>query len=132
MKRPFGNMQERAMFLRNTVFGVEDSLVSTVGLLSGIAATGSVSKSFILLTGIVYISVEAFSQPALGAFIMFVSFALAGFVPILPYLFFAGQQAILVSVIASLVALFLLGMAGGGPLPPRPPASRGAGGGGRG
>ena len=124
------------MFLRNTVFGVEDSLVSTVGLLSGIAATGSVSKSFILLTGIVYISVEAFSmavgsflseefveeyehkkeaylQPALGAFIMFASFALAGFVPILPYLFFAGQQAILISVIASIIALFLLGMAGG-------------------
>ena len=124
------------MFLRNTVFGVEDSLVSTVGLLSGIAATGSVSKSFILLTGIVYISVEAFSmavgsflseefveeyehkkeaffEPALGAFIMFASFALAGLVPILPYLFFAGQRAILVSVIASIIALFLLGMAGG-------------------
>ena len=56
------------MFLRNTVFGVEDSLVSTVGLLSGIAATGSVSKSFILLTGIVYISVEAFSM-AVGSFL---------------------------------------------------------------
>jgi VIT1/CCC1 family predicted Fe2+/Mn2+ transporter len=89
-----------SLYLRNIIFGVEDSLVSTVGLLSGIAVE-HVSSPTILLTGFVYITVEAFSMsvgsflseesaeevaagksvaplmPALGAFIMFGSFFVA-------------------------------------------------------
>src|SRR3990167_566610 len=56
-----------ALFLRNPVFGVEDGLVSTVGLLSGIAIAG-VGKETILLTGIILIFVEAFSMGA-GSFL---------------------------------------------------------------
>ena len=56
-----------AVYIRNFIFGVEDSLVSTAGLLSGIAATG-MSRPAILLTGIVLIFVEAFSMAAVWAF----------------------------------------------------------------
>ena len=51
----------RILYMRNLIFGAEDSLVSTVGLLSGIAI-GGVPKSAIILTGIVLIFVEAFSM----------------------------------------------------------------------
>jgi VIT1/CCC1 family predicted Fe2+/Mn2+ transporter len=64
-------MRERLLrdplFVRNVVFGVEDSLVSTVGLLSGIAAE-SQSHAAILSTGVIYICVEALSM-AVGSFL---------------------------------------------------------------
>ena len=54
-------------YLRNFIFGVEDSLVSTVGLLAGVAA-GGVSSAVILTTGLVLIEVEGFSM-GLGSFL---------------------------------------------------------------
>jgi VIT1/CCC1 family predicted Fe2+/Mn2+ transporter len=51
----------KTIYLRNFIFGVEDSLVSTVGLLSGVAVAGVASRT-ILLTGVVLIFVEAFSM----------------------------------------------------------------------
>ncbi len=54
-------------FIRNFVFGVEDSLVSTVGLLSGIAVAG-IGRSDIVVTGVVLISVEVFSM-GVGSFL---------------------------------------------------------------
>lgn len=54
-------------YVRNFIFGVEDSLVSTVGLLSGIAIA-DVGRSTILLTGMVLIFVEAVSMAA-GSFL---------------------------------------------------------------
>ena len=56
-----------AGYLRAFVFGVEDSLASTVGLLSGIAIAGA-GRETILMTGIVLIFVEAFSM-AIGDFL---------------------------------------------------------------
>jgi len=128
------NMKKRTdgMFLRNFIFGVEDSLVSTVGLLSGIAAE-HVAQTTILLTGIVYIFVEAFSmavgsflseesveeyatgqastnsRPAFGAVVMFISFVIAGFAPILPYLVLPTQYALAGSIVFSLLVLFVVG-----------------------
>ncbi len=120
------------MYLRNFVFGVEDSLVSTVGLLSGIAIVGTPAKT-IILTGVVLIFVEAFSM-AVGSFlserssdeyiarataatrptaiagaIMFASYFIAGFVPLLPYFFTDPKSAFTMSILFSLVALFVLG-----------------------
>ncbi len=118
------------LHLRNLVFGVEDGIVSTVGLLSGIAIA-SVPRSTILLTGVVLIFVEAISMAA-GSFlseasvddlseesspkasvsagaIMFASYFAAGFVPLMPYLFLEVGQAFAVSVLASLLTLFALG-----------------------
>ena len=120
-----------ALFLRNLVFGVEDGLVSTVGLLSGIAIAG-VPRETIFLTGVVLIFVEAFSMAA-GSFlseasveemdggvddtrgsvaagaVMFASYFVAGFIPLFPYLVFAVGQAFPLSVSCSVLALLLLG-----------------------
>ena len=120
-----------ALFLRNLVFGVEDGLVSTVGLLSGIAIAG-VDRETIFLTGVVLIFVEAFSM-AVGSFlseasveemdggtddtrgslvagtIMFASYFVAGFVPLFPYVLFAVEQAFWISILSSVIVLLVLG-----------------------
>ncbi|OGH67767.1 MAG: hypothetical protein A3C15_02800 [Candidatus Magasanikbacteria bacterium RIFCSPHIGHO2_02_FULL_50_9b] len=122
-------------YLRNFVFGVEDSLVSTVGLLSGVAIAG-VPRATIFLTGAVLICVEAISMAA-GSFlseysveefekksevsagrsiadasIMFVSYFLSGIIPLAPYLFFEAEEALQISVVATLCVLFALGAVG--------------------
>ena len=124
-----------AAYIRNFVFGVEDALVSSVGLMSGIALAG-VSGKAILLTGIVYTFVEAFSMAA-GSFlsersgqeymqqsavspvpaviasgIMFISYAIAGVIPIAPYALFTQTTAFHISVAGSLLALLVLGAIG--------------------
>lgn len=123
---------ERAAYVRNFIFGVEDSLVSTVGLVSGVAIAG-VDRPTIFLTGMVLIVVEALSMgvgsllaessaeefifrrgrslrlPLTGAGIMLVSYFLAGFIPLGPYLLADVQQAFILSICNSLAALFLLG-----------------------
>ncbi len=126
----------RATYFRNFVFGVEDSLVSTVGLLSGIAIAG-VARETILLTGLVLIFVEAFSMAAgsflsetsaeefttkreatpsgsfLGGVIMFGSYFAAGFIPLFPYLILGGDTAFTLSVAVSVATLFVLGLVSG-------------------
>jgi VIT1/CCC1 family predicted Fe2+/Mn2+ transporter len=120
-------------YLRNFVFGVEDSLVSTVGLVSGIAIVG-VPKSTILLTGLILVFVEAFSMcigsllsdnsarefrkgmavplasSLISAVIMFTSYLLSGFLVLLPYGFWSTEIALPVSVAVSCMALFTLGL----------------------
>lgn len=125
-------------YFRNAVFGIEDSLVSTVGVLFGVS-TSVTDRSVILLTAIVLIAVEALSMgvgsylseksehshlaemtrrpkkdqhtdnPAIDGIIMGVSYFLAGFIPTSPYLVLPVNWARLVSVIVSISALFLLG-----------------------
>src|SRR3989344_2041103 len=129
-------MRTSATYFRNFIFGVEDSLVSTVGLLSGVAIAG-VERETILLTGIVLIFVEAFSMGA-GSFlseasaeeystqksmihnhsifagsIMFASYFLAGFIPLFPYIITEGGAALAFSISASALTLFFLGLASG-------------------
>ena len=124
-----------AEYLRAFIFGVEDSLASTVGLLSGIAIAG-LARETILLTGAILILVEAFSM-AMGdflseyssesymrqaevsshrsfvaAFIMFFSYLLAGLIPLFPYFILAPGSAVWLSVGLSLLALFSLGIVG--------------------
>lgn len=125
--------EEWAPLFRNFVFGVEDSLVSTVGLLSGVAAAGESAKT-IILAGVVLIFVEAFSmgigsllsdnstkefdigakiplsRSFWGGVTMFVSYFITGFIPLLPYIFLDRDTAFPVSIVVSLVALLLLGM----------------------
>ena len=124
-----------ASYLRNFIFGVEDSLVSAVGMMSGIALAGIAGRQ-ILLTGIVYIFVEAFSMAAgsylsersgeeylkqgsvspvssiIAGVIMFVSYLVAGIIPIAPYALFDASTAFTVSVVGSLAALLILGGVG--------------------
>ena len=128
--------QTSAMYMRNFVFGVEDSLVSTLGLLSGVATAG-LPKMEIFWVGIILIFVEAFSmsvgsylseglsdnylshkgkkqniQTIFAALIMLGSYFLSGFIPLGPYLLFDIQTAFVVSIVLSLLALFVLGFTG--------------------
>lgn len=128
--------EKSSIVLRNFVFGVEDSLVSTVGLLSGVAVAG-VPRETIFLTGVILILIEAlsmavgsflsetsvqeyrkkedasFHHPFLGGVIMFVSYVIAGLVPLLPYVWAKGASALNISITATLVVLFLLGVTSG-------------------
>lgn len=123
---------QNAGHIRNFVFGVEDSLVSTVGLLTGIAV-GGVPRAQIILTGMVLLFVEAFSM-AIGSLlseqsaeeylsrkevsirasatdsaIMFASYFLAGLITLSPYVLLESQSALPISVSLSLAALLVLG-----------------------
>lgn len=124
--------QNSAIFIRNFIFGVEDGLVSTVGLVSGVAIA-NMPRSEIVLSGVVLIFVEAFSMAvgsflsehsveeytdhkdvplwnsALGGLIMFFAYFIFGFVPLSPYVFAPVKYAFWISIIFSLVALFFLG-----------------------
>jgi VIT1/CCC1 family predicted Fe2+/Mn2+ transporter len=123
-------MKNQKIYVRNFIFGVEDSLVSTVGLLSGIAIA-NVPKPTIILTGIILIFVEAFSMGAgsylseyithsekdpkrkmssLAGIIMLISYMGAGLIPLSPYIFFEGRIALILSTSFSLLALIALGI----------------------
>lgn len=124
-----------SLYARNFIFGVEDSLVSTVGLLSGVAIA-AVPRETIILTGVVLIFVEAFSMAVgsflsehsaeeyaartevspryalIGATVMFFAYFIFGFIPLAPYFFTATATALWLSILLSLAALFLLGAVG--------------------
>lgn len=121
------------LYLRNIIFGISDSLVSTVGLLAGIDISG-VPHSTVILTGIIYAFVEAFSMAVgsflseesaeeyaaqgevkgnralTGAVVMFIAFVLAAFIPIAPYLLTATDLAFWSSIVLSILALFVVGL----------------------
>jgi len=119
-------------YMRNFIFGAEDSLVSTVGLLSGIATAG-VTRASIIITGIILIFVEAFSM-AVGTFlaeqtteeslsknkvpvktnvisgiIMLASYFVAGVIPLSPYLIESIKNPFWSSIVLALISLFILG-----------------------
>ncbi|MFZ3011942.1 MAG: VIT1/CCC1 transporter family protein [Minisyncoccia bacterium] len=126
------NNKTLLLFTRNFIFGAEDSLVSTVGLLAGVASAGMVQKE-IIISGTVLICVEAFSMfvgsflsertteesspgyeiqksnSLMAAFIMFVSYLLCGLIPLLPYFFITVPWALWWSVAGSLLSLIVLG-----------------------
>ena len=127
------NKKYNSNLIRNFVFGVEDSLVSTVGLISGIAVAG-VQTGTILLTGLILVFVEAFSMAVgsllsensveeydrrkevpltkslAGGVVMFFSYIVSGLLVILPYLIYQPDKALKFSVTISLLALFAVGM----------------------
>ena len=128
--------KDTELYIRNITFGVTDSLVSTVGLLAGIDISGT-TNHIVIMTGIIYAFVEAFSM-AVGSFlseesteeyvakgevssskafasgiIMFVSFIIASFIPILPYIIFSPITAFWFSILFSIIALFIVGIIGG-------------------
>ena len=117
--------------VRNLTYGIEDSLISTTGVLVGVASAGF-SLPAILMTGGILIFVEA-SSMAFGAFmadesflitaktaytisqvlfyaaVMFMSYALAGIIPMIPFVL-KWPHAIPASVVLSMTALFLLAL----------------------
>lgn len=125
--------KRKTEYVRNFIFGVEDSLVSTVGLVSGVAVAG-VSNKNVVLTGTVLVFVEAFSMAvgsllsensadeyesksevalsgAVGySLVMFTSYLISGVLVVLPYACLPPQAALWTSIAISITGLFFLGM----------------------
>lgn len=125
-------MKSSALYLRSIIFGINDSLVSTVGFLAGISVAG-VPRATIILTGVIYALVESFSM-AMGDFLseesaeeyisksdvndrpsiisaifMFISCVLASLIPLVPYVIFVSNTALVVSICLSVTSLFIVG-----------------------
>ena len=118
-------------YLRSALFGVQDGLVSTTGVVVGISS-GVDDRSVLLLAAFVAVTVEASSMAAgqyssekavhqadtlgrhtdsllVGAAIMFGSYLLAGLVPIAPMVLLDRPLAIPATVITALGMLLLVG-----------------------
>ena len=118
-------------YLRSALFGLQDGLVSTTGVVVGIS-TGIEHKAIIILAAFVAVTVEASSMAAgqyssekavhqmdktgkhtdsllLGAVIMFFSYLLAGLIPIIPTIIFDQAQARVYSILFAFIGLFLIG-----------------------
>lgn len=118
-------------YLRSGMFGLQDGLVSTTGVVVGIS-TGVEDKAIIILASLVAVTVEATSMAAgqyssekavhqmdktgkhtdsllIGAIIMFLAYFLAGMIPITPTLLLTQPEARIVAVAAALVGLFIVG-----------------------
>lgn len=118
-------------YFRSVMFGLQDGLVSTTGVVVGISA-GVSDPAIIILAAFVAVTVEASSMAAgqyssekavhqmdksgkhkdvliIGASLMFLSYLLAGLVPILPFLIFPPDSARIISIAAALTTLFVIG-----------------------
>lgn len=117
-------------YLRSIVFGCQDALVSTTGIVIGISAAVS-NRQFIVLSALVTVSVEALSMAAgqylseksvhdlsnnrhrdnlaLGSLFMFISYLVGGFIPIIPILIFPINISPLITTLFSFIGLFALG-----------------------
>lgn len=113
------------------MFGLQDGLVSTTGVVVGIS-TGVEDKAVIILASFVAVTVEASSMAAgqyssekavhqmdktgkhtdslvLGALIMFISYLAAGLIPIFPNIIFEPATARILSIIFAFIGLFVIG-----------------------
>ena len=126
------SITKKSSYVRNMIFGAEDSLVSTVGVVFGIA-TANPAKGLIVLSGLLVIAVEALSMgagaylseiseqeldenkendkiiPIIDGLVMFLSYFFAGFIPLSPYFFLEPNTAKYISILFSVAALFFLG-----------------------
>ena len=122
-----------ADYVRSIIFGFEDSLVSTTGVIAGVS-TGIQDPKIILLAASVTIVVEALSMGAgqflsersvhqmekthtdnlvLGGGLMFGSYAIAGIIPLVPIVLFPFPTSIFASIALAFLSLFLLGFVKG-------------------
>jgi len=126
--------------IREIVFGLEDSLVSTMGTLTGIAI-GTHSTFVVILSGLVLLATEGTSMAAgsylssksaleteqnlhsgghvtvaqkiksvHAAAVMGISYFFGGFVPLAPYFFLSTTPAVFLSIFLTTVSLFLVGV----------------------
>lgn len=122
-------------YLRSVIFGIEDSLVSTTGLIAGISV-GSDNREFVILAGIVAVSIEAVStgageylsddavqelekikryrdKPLVSGSLMLVAYFTAGLIPLSPVVFFSYPTSLFLGITFALAGLFLLGFVKG-------------------
>lgn len=115
--------------IREIIFGLEDSLVSTLGAVTGIAA-GTQNSYVVILSGLVLVVVESISmsagsylsskaaaevehadheRPLRAGAVMFVFYIIGGLFPLLPYLLLPIHLAYAPSIGATVLMLFLVG-----------------------
>ncbi len=121
-------------YLQSAMFGFNDALVSTTGVIVGIS-TGTGDKQIVILAGIVTILVEALSMgsgqylssksahqldrtaafkvPLMSGLIMFCAYFLAGLVPLLTIIVTPISYARNAAIVAALFFLLILGYAKG-------------------
>lgn len=117
-------------YLQSAMFGFNDALVSTTGVIVGIS-TGTSNKEVVILAGVVTILVEALSMgsgqylssksahqldksesfrvPIISGIIMFFAYFAAGLVPLIPIIFFPIEYSRNVAIVAALTGLLILG-----------------------
>lgn len=118
-------------YLRSLMFGLQDGIVSTTGVVVGIS-TGVSDKAIIVLAALVAVTVEASSMAAgqyssekavhqmdktgkhtdnlyIGAFIMFVAYLVGGLFPIAPILTLDQPSARFIAIACAFVGLFIVG-----------------------
>ena len=117
-------------YLQSAMFGFNDALVSTTGVIVGIS-TGTNNKQVVVLAGVVTILVEALSMgsgqylssksahqldksesfrvPIIGGVVMFVAYFLAGLVPLLSIVLAPMSYSRYLAIIAALSCLLILG-----------------------
>lgn len=120
-----------AEYVRSGLFGFEDSLISTTGLVIGLYTSNS-PKNFIVSATLVAVTVAALSaasselisdgtiqqiksklakdNPLLSSFIMFLTYLFAGTLPILPLFLWDLPVAILGVVLTSICGFIFLGI----------------------
>src|SRR3990167_8685285 len=126
-----GNLDIHEDYLRSVIFGFQDSLVSTTGVIAGVAA-GTNHKELVILAGLVTITVESLSMGAgqymseksvhqldkegkhtdnlyVGGLLMALSYFLGGLVPVIPIFLLELPLSATVSVVSALTGLFVLG-----------------------
>lgn len=117
-------------YLQSAMFGFNDALVSTTGVIVGVS-TGVKDKRIIILAGVVTILVEALSMgsgqylssksahqldrtgtvrvPIVSGLIMFGAYFLAGLVPLMCIILFPLSHSREAAIAAALTCLFILG-----------------------
>lgn len=122
--------QAKKEYLQSAMFGFNDALVSTTGVIVGVS-TGTNNKQVIILAGVVTILVEALSMgtgqylssksahqlakdknirhSVISGLIMFFAYFIAGLVPLLPIVLLPVEYSREVTIIAALLGLFILG-----------------------
>lgn len=119
-------------YLRSLMFGLQDGLVSTTGVVVGIS-TGISEREIIVLAAFVAVTVEATSMAAgqyssekavhqmdksgkhtdsliIGALVMFLSYLAGGAIPIFPTLFFNQPEGRYLAIAFSLIGIFVIGL----------------------
>ena len=118
-------------YLRSLMFGLQDGIVSTTGVVVGIS-TGVNNKEIVILAALVAVTVEATSMAAgqyssekavhqhdkngkhtdslvLGAVIMFFAYLLGGAFSIIPTVIFPQEISRILAIISAFFGLFLIG-----------------------
>ena len=118
-------------YLRSLMFGLQDGIVSTTGVVVGIS-TGISDKPIIVLAALVAVMVEATSMAAgqyssekavhqmdktgkhtdsllLGALIMFIAYLVGGMFSVIPTLLFQQPEAKIIAIMSSFIGLFIIG-----------------------